>query len=377
MSHNITVDGGTSVRLKTAGKYCDRDIVVTAKGGGKIVLQSKTVTPSKTAQEVTADANYTALEKVTIEAIPSEYIVPSGTKTITENGTHDAKEYDSVSVNVPIPEGYIKPSGTKEITSNGVHDVKQNESVNVDVPIPDGYIVPIGTLEVTENGTYDVTDKASVTVTVAGGSTEPDPSVEYQRVEYIESTTGCKIVTDIFADNETGMELLAKYPVLADRVPMGSRFDSNATRFYVPYPLSANSFYYGFNTGSTRSTGAKANTLYRSAVNFLNHRCAIVMEDATNVSEFAYNFTETLATQTAPIGIFCYLRNVDGEYSSQSSRDMIFYSARISQGAEIIREYIPCYRKSDGEIGLYEKYTGAFLTNEGTGTFTKGDDIEW
>ena len=34
MSHNITVDGGTSVRLKTAGKYCDRDIVVTATGGG-------------------------------------------------------------------------------------------------------------------------------------------------------------------------------------------------------------------------------------------------------------------------------------------------------------------------------------------------------
>lgn len=32
--HNITVEGGTSVRLKTAGKYCDRDIVVTASGGG-------------------------------------------------------------------------------------------------------------------------------------------------------------------------------------------------------------------------------------------------------------------------------------------------------------------------------------------------------
>lgn len=33
MSHNITVEGGTSVRLPTAGKYCDRDIVVTATGG--------------------------------------------------------------------------------------------------------------------------------------------------------------------------------------------------------------------------------------------------------------------------------------------------------------------------------------------------------
>ena len=33
MSHNITVNGGTSVRLPTAGKYCDRDIVITAEGG--------------------------------------------------------------------------------------------------------------------------------------------------------------------------------------------------------------------------------------------------------------------------------------------------------------------------------------------------------
>ena len=32
--HNITVEGGSSVRLKTAGKYCDRDIVVTSTGGG-------------------------------------------------------------------------------------------------------------------------------------------------------------------------------------------------------------------------------------------------------------------------------------------------------------------------------------------------------
>ena len=34
MSWNIEVEGGSSVRLPTKGKYCDRDIVVTAKGGG-------------------------------------------------------------------------------------------------------------------------------------------------------------------------------------------------------------------------------------------------------------------------------------------------------------------------------------------------------
>ena len=36
MSHTITVECGTSVRLPTAGKYCDRDIVVTATGGGSV-----------------------------------------------------------------------------------------------------------------------------------------------------------------------------------------------------------------------------------------------------------------------------------------------------------------------------------------------------
>lgn len=30
--YNITVEDGSSIKLKTAGKYCDRDIIVTAKG---------------------------------------------------------------------------------------------------------------------------------------------------------------------------------------------------------------------------------------------------------------------------------------------------------------------------------------------------------
>ena len=41
MSWNIEVEGGKSVRLPTAGKYCDRDIVVTAKSDdlGKQVIE--------------------------------------------------------------------------------------------------------------------------------------------------------------------------------------------------------------------------------------------------------------------------------------------------------------------------------------------------
>lgn len=39
---NITIEGGTSKRLLTAGKFCDRDIVVTAEGGGGYVYEGST-----------------------------------------------------------------------------------------------------------------------------------------------------------------------------------------------------------------------------------------------------------------------------------------------------------------------------------------------
>lgn len=39
---NITVDGGTSKRLLTAGKYCDRDIVITAEeSGGQTIYYTR------------------------------------------------------------------------------------------------------------------------------------------------------------------------------------------------------------------------------------------------------------------------------------------------------------------------------------------------
>lgn len=40
-----------------------------------------------------------------------------------------------------------------------------------------------------------------------------------------------------------------------------------------------------------------------------------------------------------------------------------------------IRNFIPCYRKSDGVIGLYDTVEGDFYTNIGTGSFTKGADV--
>ena len=43
-------------------------------------------------------------------------------------------------------------------------------------------------------------------------------------------------------------------------------------------------------------------------------------------------------------------------------------------GDTLIRNYIPCYRKSDNEIGLYDIVNNVFYTNQGTGVFLKGSN---
>ena len=60
MSFEITVEGGSSVRLPTAGKYCDRDIVVTATGGGGNDELAEMLTNKMTAlnSEVTSVRQY-------------------------------------------------------------------------------------------------------------------------------------------------------------------------------------------------------------------------------------------------------------------------------------------------------------------------------
>lgn len=95
-----------------------------------IETQEKTATPTTSSQEITPDSGK-YLSKVIVEAIPSEYLIPSGNKEITENGSNiDVSSFSTVSVNVPTG---ITPSGTLDITENGTHDVTNYASVNVNV----------------------------------------------------------------------------------------------------------------------------------------------------------------------------------------------------------------------------------------------------
>ena len=264
MSHNITVEGGKSVRLTTAGKYCDRDIIVTAEG--------------EDLDEVLTEQD--DLLKELVEALDD---VPS-----------------------------------------------------------------------------------------AGGEVKPDPSKEYQRVEYITNDGDAYFLTDIVADDSTGAEMTASFTTQQDCVPMGSNTSTSNTRFFVPYLLSSSSIYYGFNAGTSLSYKSSINTVYTASLNFRNSRTAMLY-DSGGFALVGQAVTRSVTQQVAPITILCY-KTPSGR---GSSRKCTLYGARISQGEEVVRDYIPCYRKSDGEIGLYDMCTGTFLSNSGTDLLTKGEDVEW
>ena len=109
----IILKNKDGVLLKTAGKYCPEDITVvpqlqekTVTSNGKVTpdanyaglsgvtvnvqaaptLKTKTVTPTKSQQNIAADSGYDGLSSVIVNAIPDNYVIPTGTVNITANG---------------------------------------------------------------------------------------------------------------------------------------------------------------------------------------------------------------------------------------------------------------------------------------------------
>lgn len=50
-------------------------------------------------------------------------------------------------------------------------------------------------------------------------------------------------------------------------------------------------------------------------------------------------------------------------------------NVRLQRDGELVYNFVPCVRKSDSVIGMYDTVTETFFTNIGTGDFTKGENV--
>ena len=56
--------------------------------------------------------------------------------------------------------------------------------------------------------------------------------------------------------------------------------------------------------------------------------------------------------------------------------DIKLYESKMYYNSNLIRHFIPCYRNSDNEVGLYDLANNVFYTNDGTGAFTYGSAVD-
>lgn len=123
--------------------------------GEELKLQSKSATPSETAQEITPDTGYTGLSKVNVGAVSSTY-VGSG---ITRNPTPTAS-----GKTVTIPAGYYSAQTTKDVATatQATPSISVSEAglITASATQPAGY-VSAGT----KSATQQLTTQAAKTVT--------------------------------------------------------------------------------------------------------------------------------------------------------------------------------------------------------------------
>lgn len=127
---NITQKDGTTIETKD--KHVSDNLTVVP------VLDEVNATPSESTQTFTPGTGFAGFDTVKVAPIPSEYVKPTGTLEVTENGTQDVTNYKNVNVNVePNLEQKtvtITENGTTEVTPTSGKDGISKVTINTNVP---------------------------------------------------------------------------------------------------------------------------------------------------------------------------------------------------------------------------------------------------
>lgn len=176
---------------------------------------------------------------------------------------------------------------------------------------------------------------------------------EYQEVEYIESTGPQWIDTGISTYKLVTVDLVTQFTIAGTASQVLFCGSTNGPNWF-----GQRNKVYACGSGGRELSGIDSDLKKKVKITYFDK--SIVC----NIDE-----TEFMRTGSHDNSYRYKLFNEDYPSNAKVFSCVIYYND------EKIGNYVPCYRKSDGEIGLYDLVLKTFLKNRGTGTFEKGPDV--
>lgn len=193
---------------------------------------------------------------------------------------------------------------------------------------------------------------------------------EYQEVEYISKARTAKAYIDLGFSFDKGATIYLHYNKTETSYYMfGAGENSGVLRCMLAE--GANISFYG-STGSKYISGTIPTNLGEHHLKYTLKKGGLLCEDL-----ITSKLSQTFVTQeeyTMTSNLYLMGQNYNGELRYDNSVQIYSFSYYDNDDV-LICELVPCYRKADGVIGMYDVARKTFLTNAGSGSFTKGADV--
>ena len=191
---------------------------------------------------------------------------------------------------------------------------------------------------------------------------------EYQEVEYIWTTWTQYIDTWIFPWTNIQVETKITVQSTTQEKTVFWNYKSSSTASYLYYHLTAysNAWYYWINGSEWHawSYSPVIWTQYEIVYNNENNQLSVNWTEVWSVSWTQWQSWSTLYISARWTVNDCYWYF-----------NYYYFKVFNKTTWEYERDFVPCYRKSDSVIGLYDLVNNQFYTNSWTGTFTKWNDV--
>lgn len=202
---------------------------------------------------------------------------------------------------------------------------------------------------------------------------------EYQEVEWISAAANVGAYIDLgFAYDTAATIYLDQWlnGSTTTTYPFGAANSTGVLRCMLTSPDGESAHSSGFYGSNGVSYGASS-----IANNVTNGKNEFVMTIGENVRTLRNNSTGIVSSGTVSQAaytmidnLYLFAQNYKGSPRFGGERKISAFKY-YDKNNELICDLVPCYRKSDGVIGMYDKVRDIFLTNVGSGSFTKGANI--